>query len=58
MSPPKAAKPCAIRESLLPMRQFYDTCRRDEKVSPLVRQILWSQNLLILSRCKHATETE
>jgi hypothetical protein len=37
------------RSNLLRMRQFYDTYRGDEKVAPLVRQLSWTHNLLILS---------
>lgn len=46
------------RASLFRMRQFYETYRGDEKVAPLVRQIPWSHNLLILSRCKRSEERE
>jgi predicted nuclease of restriction endonuclease-like (RecB) superfamily len=46
------------RASLFRMRQFYETYRGDEKVAPLVRQIPWSHNLLILSRCKRPEERE
>lgn len=34
------------------MKQFYETYRNKEKLSPLVREISWSNNLLILSGCK------
>lgn len=40
------------------MRQFYETYRADTKVSPLVTQLPWTHNLLILSRCKRAEERE
>ena len=46
------------RRSLFRMRQFYETYRRDSKVSPLVTQLPWTHNLLILSRCKQAEERE
>ncbi|HZF09210.1 MAG TPA: PDDEXK nuclease domain-containing protein [Thermoanaerobaculia bacterium] len=46
------------RANLFRMRQFYDTYRGDEKVAPLVRQLPWSHNLLILSRCKRPEERE
>lgn len=46
------------RRNLFRMRQFYDTYRRDTKVSPLVTQLPWTHNLLILSRCKRAEERE
>ena len=38
--------------NLFRMRQFYETYRADKKVSPLVRQLPWTHNLLILSRSK------
>jgi hypothetical protein len=34
------------RPNLFRMRQFYETYRYDEKVSPLVRQLPWTHNLL------------
>jgi len=34
------------------MRQFYETYNDDEKLAPLVREISWTQNLLIMSRAK------
>jgi len=46
------------RANLFRMRQFYETYRKDEKVAPLVRQLPWSHNLLILSRCKRPEERE
>lgn len=46
------------RANLFRMRQFYDAYRGDEKVAPLVRQLPWSHNLLILSRCKRPEERE
>jgi predicted nuclease of restriction endonuclease-like (RecB) superfamily len=46
------------RPNLFRMRQFYETYRGDEKVSPLVRQLPWTHNLLILSRAKRAEERE
>lgn len=36
------------RRNLFHMRQIYETYRDDEKVSPLVTQIPWTQNLIIL----------
>jgi len=44
------------RPNLFRMRQFYETYRHDEKVSPLVRQLPWTHNLLIMSRCKQPEE--
>src|SRR5579872_3182321 len=46
------------RSNLLRMRQFYETYRGDEKVAPLVRQLSWTHNLLILSRAKRGEERE
>lgn len=34
------------------MKQFYETYRDNEKLSPLVREIAWSNNLAIMSGCK------
>lgn len=34
------------------MKQFYETYCKNEKLSPLVRELSWSNNLLILSGCK------
>ena len=34
------------------MKQFYETYKGNEKLSPLVREITWSNNLLIMSGCK------
>jgi hypothetical protein len=44
------------RPNLFRMRQFYETYQGDEKVSPLVTQLPWTRNLLILSRSKRAEE--
>jgi hypothetical protein len=35
------------RPNLFPMRQFYEAYRRNEKVSPLVRQLPWTHHLII-----------
>ena len=34
------------------MKQFYETYCDNEKLSPLVREISWTNNLLIMSGCK------
>ncbi len=34
------------------MKQFYETYQGNEKLSPLVREIAWSNNLIIMSGCK------
>lgn len=46
------------RPNLFRMRQFYATYRDDEKVSPLVRQLPWTHNLIILSQSKTSEERE
>jgi predicted nuclease of restriction endonuclease-like (RecB) superfamily len=46
------------RRSLFRMRQFFDTYRGEPKVAPLVRQLPWTHNLLILSKCKRPEERE
>jgi predicted nuclease of restriction endonuclease-like (RecB) superfamily len=40
------------------MMQFYETYRAAPKLSPLVRELSWTHNLLILSRCKREEERE
>lgn len=44
------------RSDLFRMRQFHALYRADEKVAPLARQLSWSQNLIIMSKCKRAEE--
>jgi predicted nuclease of restriction endonuclease-like (RecB) superfamily len=46
------------RRNLFRMRQFYETYRGNEKVSPLVTQLSWTHNLLIMSRSKRDEERE
>ena len=44
-------------KNLWRMKQFYETyCTADEKLSPLVRQISWTNNLIILTRTKTPEE--
>ena len=44
-------------KNLWRMKQFYETYKdADEKLSPLVRQISWTNNLIILSRTKSMEE--
>jgi predicted nuclease of restriction endonuclease-like (RecB) superfamily len=40
------------------MRQFYETYRDEPKLSPLVRELSWTNNLLIQSRSKGTEERE
>jgi predicted nuclease of restriction endonuclease-like (RecB) superfamily len=46
------------RANLFRMRQFYETYRSDKKVAPLVRQLPWSHNLVILGQAKRSEERE
>ena len=46
------------RRNLFRMRQFYVTYRGDEKVPPLVTQLPWTHNLIILSQSKTPEERE
>ena len=46
------------RASLFRMRQFFDAYRHDKKVAALLRQLPWTQNLLILARSKRPEERE
>lgn len=40
------------------MMQLYDTYAGDERLAPLVRELSWSKNLLILGQCKTLEEKE
>lgn len=40
------------------MRQFYESYKDFPKLSPLVRELSWTHNLLIFSRCKSTEERE
>lgn len=46
------------RPNLFRMRQFYEAYRDDVIVSPLVRQLPWTHNLIILGQCKQREERE
>jgi len=46
------------RRGLYRMRQFYETYKDNEKVSPLVTQISWTNHLIILSGTKTIEEKE
>ena len=46
------------RRNLFRMLQFYETYVGDEKVSPLVTQLPWTHNLLILSRSRQPEERD
>ena len=45
-------------QNLWRMRQFYEVWRDDTKLSTLLRELSWSHNLLIISRCKRPEERE
>lgn len=45
-------------KNLWRMKQFYDTYKDSQKLSPLVREISWSHNMVIFSRCKTPEEQE
>lgn len=40
------------------MKLFYETYERSEKLAPLVREIGWSHNLVIIEKCKDDLERE
>ena len=40
------------------MKQFYETYKDFPKLSPLVREISWTNNMLVFSRCKTMEEKE
>jgi len=40
------------------MKQFYETYKDNEKLSPLVRVLSWTNNLIILSKSKRIEENE
>lgn len=45
-------------KNLWRMKQFYETYCDDKKLSPLVRQLPWTHNTIIFSRCKTSHERE
>lgn len=46
------------RPNLFRMKQFYEAYQGDEKVSPLVRQLPWTHNYIILNQSKRPEERE
>jgi predicted nuclease of restriction endonuclease-like (RecB) superfamily len=40
------------------MKLFHETYGADEKLAPLVREIAWSHNVVILEKCKDPAERE
>src|SRR3990172_4297597 len=45
-------------QNLWRMRQFYKKYAGNEKLSPLVREISWTKNVIIFMQCKNALERE
>lgn len=45
-------------KNLWRMKQFYETYQANEKLSPLVRELPWTHNTIIFSRCKSDEERE
>src|SRR5438128_912002 len=45
-------------QNLWRMRQFYETWRGDKKLSALLRELSWTNNLFILGKCKRPEERE
>jgi len=45
-------------KNLWRMKQFYETYSEDEKLSPLARELPWTHNTIIFSRCKTIEERE
>ena len=45
-------------QNLWLMRQFYSEYRDRQKLQPLVREISWAKNLIIMARCKNELERE
>lgn len=45
-------------KNLWRMKQFFETYQADEKLSPLVRELPWTHNTIVFSRCKSAEERE
>ncbi|HAT6937295.1 TPA: DUF1016 family protein [Legionella pneumophila] len=46
------------RSNLFRMKQFYETYHKEQIVAPLVRQLPWTHNLIILAQCKSIEERE
>jgi len=45
-------------QNLWRMRQFYCAYAENKKLSPMVREISWTKNIIILMRCKNTLERE
>jgi len=46
------------RRNLFRMRQFYETYQDDKKLAPLMRQLPWTHNLIIMGQSKRLEERE
>jgi len=46
------------RDNLWRMRKFYLGYRENKKLAPLVQEISWSHNIVIMERCKDFLEKE
>lgn len=46
------------RSNLFRMRQLFEVYHEDKIVAPLVRQLSWTHNLIILGQCKRPEERE
>ncbi|MFU7598321.1 PDDEXK nuclease domain-containing protein [Legionella pneumophila] len=46
------------RPNLFRMKQFYETYHKDQIVSPLVRQLPWTHNLIIINQSKSKEERD
>ena len=40
------------------IKQFYEAYARDEKLAPLVREVSWTKDLVILEWCKDFAERQ
>jgi predicted nuclease of restriction endonuclease-like (RecB) superfamily len=45
-------------QNLWRMKQFYETYASKEKLSPMVREIGWTHNIIVLMNCKDDLERE
>ena len=45
-------------QNLWRMKQFYEAYAFNEKLSPLVREMSWTKNIVILMQCKEDLERE
>lgn len=45
-------------QNLWRMKQFHESYAGNERLSPLVREIAWSHNLIIMMKCKNELERE